>query len=104
MLSIRTQDRMSLVPYDKQITVSKSNQFNMVFDNGDTLPLGTYATKERALEVLDEIEQYSKGRLLIPTNELQKEKYNWITNNGIITTATSTHIEVLPQVYQMPKE
>jgi hypothetical protein len=55
MLSIRTQDRMSLVPYDKQITISKSNQFNMVFDNGDTLPLGIYKSKERALEVLDEI-------------------------------------------------
>ena len=56
MLSIRSQDRMSLVPYNKQITATKGGSINMVFDNSDILPLGHYKTLERALEVLDEIE------------------------------------------------
>ena len=74
MLSIRTQDRMALVPYKEPIVI-KENILNeiviqfirekekpeiaydlVVSHQTHFLPLGRYATKERALEVLDEIE------------------------------------------------
>lgn len=101
MLSIRTQDRMSLVPYDKQITISKLNQFNMVFDNGETLPLGIYHSKERALEVLDEIEQYVVGKILIPTDIIE---HNYDDTSSIYNSKVLDKMELLPQVYVMPKE
>jgi hypothetical protein len=44
--------------------------------------LGTYATKERAMEVLDEIEQHAGGKV-------------YVTEHGI---------ERMPKVYQMPEE
>ena len=84
MLSIRSQDRMSLVPYNKQITATKGGSINMVFDNGDTLPLGHYKTLERALEVLDEIEKAN--------NDFYKAM------NGAINA------HELDYTYQMPKE
>lgn len=70
MLSIRTQDRMSLVPYDKRITIytviSKNHKNEDVIKNECEInlggfPLGAYATKKRSLEVLDEIQEAIKN-------------------------------------------
>lgn len=91
MLSIRTQDRKTLVPYDKQITINDRNTFHMVFDNSEILPLGTYATKERALEVLDEIG--------VAFNKSQTTYYDYNYDVGLLNYT-------MPQlsVYQMPNE
>lgn len=83
MLSIRTQDKMALLPYDKRISIyvmCKNHKHQDIITNKCELnlggyPLGTYATKERALEVLDEI----------------------------TICVTDTHV-VYNDVYQMPKE
>ena len=58
MLSIRTQDRMALVPYNRPLEVSKLLKHDICIKNGnnDYTMLGTYKSKARALEVLDEIE------------------------------------------------
>ncbi len=85
MLSIRTQDRMALVPYDKRIKIYRITSKNHLNETVLTdkfeitlggYPIGTYATKERALNVLDDI-----GRLL-------NDERNRYQNN----------------VYQMPNE
>ncbi len=69
MLSIRTQDRMALVPYDSAMGIY------VVYENGEVKEfelqcgihwLGTYSSKERALEVLDEIEEAKKQCDMIP--------------------------------------
>jgi|LGVF01.2.fsa_nt_gb hypothetical protein len=73
MLSIRTQDRMRLVPYGyvyieqnelgRRFKTNGTNEtepfysydLHIYVDKVISIELGTYATKERALEVLDSI-------------------------------------------------
>lgn len=93
MISIRTQDKMALVPYnmilsiwnEKNIMIGNSKEFD------NLIKLGTYATKERALEVLDEIEEMAcdvyRDKINVFDEEITKGK-NGIRNN----------------IYQMPKE
>ena len=61
MLSIRTQDRMALVPYNGKIDIfnHKDDWYISIIVIKEFELLGTYKSKERALEVLDEIEAYS---------------------------------------------
>ena len=57
MLSIRTQCKRALVPYKNAIHIEKRGEYKWVLDTDEAqVYLGTYKTKERALEVLDEIE------------------------------------------------
>ena len=81
MLSIRTQNRMVLVPYNSFILI-EDEHFNWDFTGKyaivlNKLKLGAYATQERALEVLDDIEYWCQE-----TNQLLRHK----------------------NIYQMPKE
>ena len=98
ILSIRTQDRMGLVPYDNAIHINKLTViesgklvYELVIDNSSH-SLGTYATKERALEVLDEIEDVARHNrfveLVIPLPNYSKQEL----------ASEYEHI------YQMPKE
>ena len=112
MLSIRTQDRMCLLPYDDILAIKKDHAINaysletceihkgysVVCDKGI---LGTYATKKRALEVLDEIEIAIIGKILIPTpvpKDYMPKPFS------VMTTSPNGAIELLPLVYEMPKE
>jgi hypothetical protein len=73
---IRSQDRLSLIPNDKVLiirefdknwiarkynpkdkTLQKEIEYNIVYGLKDANSLGAYASKERALEVLDEIQE-----------------------------------------------
>ena len=80
-LWIRSQDKTKLVKVDK-ILIENSDIGN--FEVG---MLGTYKTKERALEVLDEIQ-----RLI---EDLQYMSY------AIVNDKFASY---RPNVYQMPKE
>ena len=60
MLSIRTQNRLALVPYNDVITsISYGTKPNLekveIITKGGIL--GIYKTEERAIEILDEIEE-----------------------------------------------
>lgn len=108
MLSIRTQDRMALVPYDKTINITEetkveyNNNTRVYKKTGKCFletetyhkRLGTYATKERALEVLDEIEQHVVGKMLI------KESITMPTLDFVYNPYEPSKVEV----YRMPKE
>ena len=92
MLSIRTQDRMALVPYNKIIFIVQfSNGWRI--DTPNEEKLGIYATKERALEVLDEIQQY-----LVESDTTQYEYINGYSDEKVEYTYKSR------TVYQMPNE
>ena len=83
MLSIRTQDRLALVPYNDEIYIDTqdaraSNTICMVSKYGYKRILGTYKTKERASEVLDYI-----------SNFMTQQSEQYMTLN---------------MIYQMPKE
>ena len=110
MLSIRTQDRMGLVPYGyiyieqnelgKRFKTNGTNETEsfysydlyMYVDKVISIKLGTYATKERALEVLDKIEDVARHNrfveLVIPLPNYSKQEL----------ASEYEHI------YQMPKE
>jgi hypothetical protein len=81
-LWIRSQDKIALSQI-KQIAIE--NDKKIIGYNGYCVKLGEYNTKERALEVLDEIQEF-----LI---ELDK---------AVIYSKTS--IEDYTNVYEMPKE
>ena len=56
VLWVRSQDKKALIPINKMIT----NTCEVLFYDG--IILGTYETKERALEVLDEIQDYINNK------------------------------------------
>jgi hypothetical protein len=99
-LWIRSQNREN--------TVKIINQYGLKYNDNKTIianyqpdftdkydgyyeTLGTYNSKERALEVLDEIQKYlESGHIVLPTS-----------NFGNINT---TQLDVINKIYEMPKE
>ena len=92
MVVIRTQDRKRLFECnDVELVQLECNGMHKLVENvneTDWVNLGTYATKERALEVLDEIEGVIKNGA---------ETY---IINGHVDTSSRTY----GIFYQMPKE
>ena len=95
-LWIRSQDRESLVKVDN-LYISVGNYICYYVEKGKEVPntyyrpsgeLGRYETKERALEVLDEIQQ---------NIETQEENYLLSDENGILTGQ-----KYYGYIYQMP--
>lgn len=83
MLSIRTQDRMALVPYKEEVWIREDGAIFTWDKNGVSKKLGQYANQEKALEVVDEI-QY-------------KAAYSQKCMSGKIAHDSSEH------TYEMPK-
>ena len=83
MLSIRTQKRAGLVPYNVPI-IAVDGVIRWYYTKEGSIKLGTYATQERALQVLDEIE--------IENNRFYKAMNGGINAHSAIYT------------YQMPSE
>jgi hypothetical protein len=88
---VKTQCGLVLVNLDNwdavELNIEEENDICAIKDNySRSSQLGIYATKERALEVLDEIEK-------------AMEDSNWVYSENVAT-------KVFPQVvvYQMPKE
>ena len=102
MLTIRTQDKMKLVPYNNTIEIYESRKRTELKEWELTgiceitlgnVPLGTYSSKERALEVLDEIEK------ALAQNDT--------TTYGHLNDYNENTLEYkckLQTIYQMPKE
>lgn len=95
-LWVRSQDKMNLVKI-RQISLNYRNNKQIIanympdsFENSGEYYelLGTYKTKERALEVLDEIQEHI---------EKQGENYLLSDENGIITGQ-----KYYGYIYQMP--
>lgn len=89
-LWVRSQDKNVLIN-TRRIDVDDNNIF--CWDEGkyaDEVYMGTYKSKERALEVLDEVQEYI---------EKQGQDYLLTNENGIITGQKHYGF-----VYQMPEE
>jgi hypothetical protein len=89
---IRTQDRTRLLNIDKFFLEGKEIKYH--FDPANRFyNLGTYKTKERALEVLDEIQS------VIEESDITRYEYFQGRDRELIEyTYKGT------QIYQMPKE
>ena len=88
-LWVRSQDKTRLIPKPNLYVVESEAGITYI---GDTMVghIGKYATKERALEVLDEIQEFieNKDKIKI-TRDV----------NGI-----TSEVEDAKKVYQMPEE
>lgn len=73
--------------------------------NGNYELLGTYKTKERAIEVLDEIQNILKPKYILDASSIKPDGDSWV-ENGIIMqnyNANSSIEELSTFVYQMPE-
>lgn len=89
-LWVRSQDERILMKVDNIFLDANYDNKRISTYDGDNTELGTYKTKERALEVLDEIHKYIEKQ---GTNELL------VNENGIING--SIHYG---NVYKMPEK
>ncbi len=128
-LYIRSQDKYTLVKYNKNIKIIETKGLKEAFEDSafgflknmeqvqgylrdgwsivvDDINLGVYATKERTLEVLNEIQKILEPKIILdsksinPNGETRQE-------NGIIYqnyNANATIQTMSDYVYEMPKE
>lgn len=105
-LWIRSQDKMNLVQI-KQISLNYQDNKQVIanyapeqYENSGCYfeLLGTYKTKERALEVLDEIEERI---MLINTINIAKDTDSLIACKNVLT---EEKIKRLNYPYQMPEK
>lgn len=109
-LWIRTQNREKLINV-AYIDVSQLNEIGEYRLGGDGMFIGKYKSKERALEVLDEIQKILIGRLIIKTNrKASSEDLNRLANffdtKYVINDNEFEFIqpEATNIIYEMPKE
>lgn len=114
-LWVRTQNRENTVKiingyglkYNDKKTIIANYQpdFTDKYD-GYYDVLGTYKTKERALEVLDEIQNILFPKFKIDTSSIKENGHSWVENGVILQnyTANVDYIKLDTYVYEMPKE
>ena len=112
-LWVRSQDKMNLVKI-RQISLNYRNNKQIIanympdyFENSGEYYelLGTYKTKERALEVLDEIQEILKPKTIIKFNEKEvyDEKENMVIGK-LLPYETFDIKQLSTYVYEMPIE
>lgn len=107
-LWIRSQDKRELRPNPKLGIDEVENKFYIVdrYDFERANILGTYKTKERALEVLDEIQNILFPKFKVDTSSIKENGRSWVENGVILQsyTANVDYIKLDTCVYEMPKE
>lgn len=105
-LWIRSQCKTTLIrsyeiyiaEYSKDIYVVRAKRTSHI--------LGAYKTMERALEVLDEIQNILKPKYILDSSSIKPNEYSWVENDIIISnyTANVKIEELSTYVYEMPSE
>lgn len=96
-LWIRSQDKRILQKVDNIFLDANYGNKRISTYDGNNTELGTYKTKERALEVLDEIEERI---MLINTINIAKDRDSLIACKNVLT---EEKIKGLNYPYQMPE-
>ena len=97
---IRTQNKEDLIKCQKISIIGPGKDVYLLVEltNDNYIELGVYKSKERALEVLDEIQAYLENNYLAISDMPQHNNNPWIDYcPRYITRTTKT-------VYQMPEE
>lgn len=112
-LWIRSQDKMNLVKI-RQISLNYQNNKQIIANYiPDFYPnsgeyyefLGTYKTKERAIEVLDEIEKLIKPITIFQNCQVDKSTIEKIKEIDYCMVNNDARLEQISQVfYQMPED
>lgn len=112
-LWIRSQDKERLIkPIDFYIEetidyVNKCSEFDIYALNfaNDDIRIGTYKTKERAIEVLDEIEKLIKPITIFQNCQVDKSTIEKIKGIGYCMVNDDARVEQISQAfYQMPEK
>lgn len=106
-LWIRSQDKMALAKYDLLILEHFPNNENKyIFIADHYKNMGVYKSKERALEILDEIQNILKPKFFLDASTIKEDGKGYITSDGFIQsyTANVTIEQLNTYVYEMPKE
>ena len=104
-LWIRSQDKKYLVNV-KELSYNEKNKEHSIltYIRDSYRVIGTYKTKERALEVLDEIQKMLQPQTII-NYESKLEFHPEYTVQNVVKKIPKTEIiELSTYVYEMPKE
>ena len=108
-LWIKSQDKEMLIKVDR-IGIEKFGEgYGIVtyerIGTKKEFGLGLYKTKERALEVLDEIQNILNPMIVFKNCNCTKDMLDKIKEVGACVVSDNSHIEQLSTcVYEMPKE
>lgn len=104
-LWVRSQDKRILQKVDNIFLDANYENKRISTYDGDNVELGTYKTKERAIEVLDEIQNILKPKYILDSSSIRPSD-SWV-ENGIIMQKYNANVEIKELstfVYEMPKE
>lgn len=104
-LWIRSQNRQLIKKANYEICYNERNGHNYIVIDGDVL--GSYTTKERALEILDEIQNIIKPRFINTEYHSEiKQDVDKLSSDVVMQPVENeiTYIQPNAVVYEMPKE
>lgn len=107
-LWIRSQDKLKLVKVNYVYAIeNKINSFSIYGETIDSAPIiGRYKTKERAIEVLDEIQNILNPKYIIDASSIKPDG-DFYEENGVIFQnydANAKIEELSTFVYEMPEK
>ena len=103
-LWIRSQDKMALAKFD--LCVLEQYEGNYMFIADHYKNMGVYKSKERALEVLDEIQNILKPKYILDSSSIKPNGDSWVENGVIMQNynANAKIEELSTCVYEMPEK
>ena len=107
-LWIRSQDRNVLMPINSKLELLYDEPEHILIISANTI-LGAYKSRQRVLEVLDEIQNILQPRVYMkaPLIDNPKDMIEDLTNGICLHTTQQVELELKQAgqfVYQMPKE
>lgn len=104
-LWVRSQDKRLLQKVNNIFLEANYENKRISTYDGDNVELGEYETKERALEVLDEIEKLIKPITIFQNCQVDKSTIEKIKEIGYCMVNNDARVEQISQAfYQMPEE
>lgn len=105
-LWVRSQKKAYLINISNLIIEEYNGYYGIETKTGESIfELGTYKTKERAIEVLDEIQNILKPKYILDTSSIKPNGDFYEENEMIFQdyTANAKIEELSTFVYQMPE-
>lgn len=103
-LWIRSQDRTALIKID-ELNIGKSGSFWVIKDKNPKNILGSYDSFDRALEVLDEIQNILKPKIVIKFDNKPKYLEDGTINDVLTPREEIDYSKQLSTyVYEMPEK
>ena len=106
-LWVRSQDKRILIKVDNIfLNANYDNKIISTYDGDGNTTLGEYKTKERAIEVLDEIQNILNPKYILNTSSIKPDG-DFYEENGVIFQnydANAKIEELSTFVYQMPEK